>query len=126
MKNMENKQIEVKSMGHLTCDADGCGYISPNETLSVEELETHLGEPCPMCGANLLTEADFKNVKVTYDYIDLINSFSPDQMELLNSIMNEKFKNGEEINSEVLKEVVKTHILVHFKDGQVTIEEEHG
>ncbi|OHC93921.1 MAG: hypothetical protein A3H25_02870 [Sphingomonadales bacterium RIFCSPLOWO2_12_FULL_63_15] len=39
----------------LNCDAAGCGHVEPVESI----IEADIGRPCPKCGANLLTRADF-------------------------------------------------------------------
>ena len=40
---------------YLQCDADGCGHREPTP-----DYGPHLiGKPCPVCGANLLTQEDF-------------------------------------------------------------------
>jgi len=40
----------------LQCDADGCDHKEFVETIT----EDMIGKECPECGANLLTEDDFK------------------------------------------------------------------
>lgn len=41
---------------HLNCDAEGCSHV---EQVS-EITEDHVGMPCPVCGANLLTREDWE------------------------------------------------------------------
>ena len=53
---VERTLIEIVKPA-LKCDADGCGH---EETID-EIKASHIGTPCPKCGANLLTEEDYKN-----------------------------------------------------------------
>lgn len=41
--------------GFLKCDAAGCTHREPVEALTQDLV----GKPCPICGANLLTQEDF-------------------------------------------------------------------
>lgn len=43
-------------MNYLKCDAEGCDHREEVETIT----ESDIGRPCPKCGANLLTEEDFR------------------------------------------------------------------
>ncbi|MCK5612193.1 hypothetical protein KAR91_60535 [Candidatus Pacearchaeota archaeon] len=52
--------MEIKIEG-LKCDAKGCSYEDNN--VKVEDYESYLNKPCPVCGANLLTEQDLATVK---------------------------------------------------------------
>ena len=40
----------------LKCDADGCDHVQKVEVITAD----HVGMPCPICGANLLTEEDWQ------------------------------------------------------------------
>ena len=42
-------------MEYLKCDASGCGFKVQVKRISQE----HVGEACPRCGANLLTQEDY-------------------------------------------------------------------
>jgi len=59
----------------LRCDADGCDYEDMN--INVEEYEQYVNAPCPECGANLLTEADYELVKVITGVVDTFNKKFP-------------------------------------------------
>jgi hypothetical protein len=39
----------------LKCDAKDCNHLEEIDAI----LETDIGKPCPLCGANLLTAEDF-------------------------------------------------------------------
>jgi hypothetical protein len=41
----------------LKCDADGCDYVEIPDAIS----PSHIGKPCPKCGADLLTEQDYRD-----------------------------------------------------------------
>lgn len=53
----------------IKCDA--CDYR--DDEVKVEDYDKWLNKPCPKCGANLLTEADYNNVKML---IAITNSFN--------------------------------------------------
>lgn len=53
----------------IKCDNPDCDYRDD----TVEFSETWLNQPCPQCGANLLTEADLKSIKVMIKLTNLIN-----------------------------------------------------
>ena len=53
----------------IKCDNFNCYY--EDNTVKVDEYENYLNKPCPLCGCNLLTEADLKSVKVM---IALVNN----------------------------------------------------
>ena len=46
----------------IQCDNINCNY--ENEDVQVGEYEQWLNKPCPKCGSNLLTEADFRTVRI--------------------------------------------------------------
>ena len=64
--------VEIKG---IKCD--GCDY--KDESVKVKEYEAWLNRPCPQCGANLLTEADYHNVKVMMEFVKLANKITPPQ-----------------------------------------------
>ena len=64
----------------LKCDAPGCSYLDPNAFLD----EALIGQPCPLCGANLLTAADFAGIKAMQALVDwgnVVNGPVPDGSE---------------------------------------------
>jgi len=44
----------------IKCDNKDCDYREAN--IPVEEYIKWLNKPCPKCGANLLTQADYDNI----------------------------------------------------------------
>lgn len=61
----------------IQCDA--CDY--KDETVNVEDYENWVNKPCPECGANLLTEADYQNVQFLIQIAAMANSFLPPLQE---------------------------------------------
>lgn len=55
--------------GKLHCDA--CGYDMPEPVAFTAEL---IGTPCPKCGADMLTRADFEKTKKLFRIVDRINA----------------------------------------------------
>ena len=43
----------------IKCDAAGCGWR--DDSVTSETLEDWRNRPCPMCGSNLLTDADWRS-----------------------------------------------------------------
>jgi hypothetical protein len=60
--------IQITSIS-LKCDAEGCDYRES----SIELSPKHIGKLCPKCGADLLTEADYKEALVWLGTIAAIN-----------------------------------------------------
>lgn len=58
---MKKKPMEFKILG-IKCDAPGCGFR--DDTVEAAHFEQWLNKPCPKCGANLLTQADYDLVKL--------------------------------------------------------------
>jgi hypothetical protein len=48
--------IEMNISG-IKCDAIGCDYRDPSATFA--QYQDYVDKPCPKCGANLLTKADY-------------------------------------------------------------------
>ena len=67
-----NNALELNIYG-IKCDA--CDYRNSN--VKVEEYEKWLNKHCPKCGANLLTEEDFNNVKMLMSFTEEINKILP-------------------------------------------------
>lgn len=68
--------LELNIYG-IKCDV--CDF--KDETVKVEEYEQWLNKPCPKCGANLLTEADFNNVKMLMEFTKMANAILPKRDE---------------------------------------------
>ena len=63
MKNM----LEIKG---IKCDAEGCNYR--DDTVNVDDYSEYLNTPCPVCGANLLTQEDFDTVARLFEMVDVL------------------------------------------------------
>jgi hypothetical protein len=55
----------------LKCDAPGCGWRDPS--VKLEEYPEYVNAACPLCGANVLTLADFKAVVAMLRMADFAN-----------------------------------------------------
>ena len=63
--------IEIKQMGGIKCDNPDCDYI--NNDVPVSDYKNWINRSCPCCGANLLTEADYKSCKTLLTIVNLVN-----------------------------------------------------
>lgn len=50
--------MEQFGSGGIKCDKKGCGYCDPD--VKVSEYPSYINKPCPQCGSNLLTKADYE------------------------------------------------------------------
>ncbi len=55
----------------IKCDTTGCSYEDMSVTVS--QYPEWVNRPCPKCGGNLLTEADFNTVQIMIGLTDTIN-----------------------------------------------------
>lgn len=67
----EHANMNVEIAG-IKCDADGCDFI--DETVTQEELPNWVDKPCPNCGGNLLTQADWAVIQELMSLVELANS----------------------------------------------------
>lgn len=65
-----NKAVEQTVKG-IKCDTPECNYS--DMTVSSDDYLDWLNKPCPKCGANLLTQADYDFVQVLTGITDSIN-----------------------------------------------------
>lgn len=65
-----DKAINLNIKG-IKCDNPKCDFI--DENAKVEEYSNWLNRPCPKCGANLLTEADYNNTRLIIESVRTIN-----------------------------------------------------
>lgn len=76
---MNWKMIDLKISG-IKCD--GCQDYY-NKNVNVKEYKELVNKPCPKCGSNLLTEADFKTTNNVIFYTTIFNILlSPIQLFL--------------------------------------------
>lgn len=68
-----DKTVKATISG-IKCDAEGCDY---REDIQSEDYSEWVDRPCPDCGANLLTEADFKLIQALLDVTSAINEIFP-------------------------------------------------
>lgn len=54
-------QIKIEKIGGIKCDNPLCDYR--DETVDYREYKEWINRPCPKCGANLLTKADYRAFK---------------------------------------------------------------
>ncbi len=59
----------------IKCDAEGCDY--KDMSVQPEDYVDWVNRPCPDCGANLLTEADFELVGIILEMTGVINDMFP-------------------------------------------------
>lgn len=59
----------------IKCDTKGCDYADMD--VPVEDYPQWVNKPCPNCGGNLLTEADYQTVKFVLSLADTMNAFIP-------------------------------------------------
>ena len=68
---MEAVQLLVKG---LKCDAPGCDYR--DATAEYANYDRYLNAPCPLCGANLLTEKDLAATKALHTVAAWLNTLA--------------------------------------------------
>lgn len=59
------------NIGGIKCDNPECDYM--NQSVELEDYPNWLNRPCPKCGSNLLTQADYDNVKAIIELTGIIN-----------------------------------------------------
>ena len=65
-----DKVINIKT-SKIYCDAEGCDYVSePVDSLTAMQ---YVDKPCPKCGNNLLTMADYGIMKRFLDLVETLN-----------------------------------------------------
>ena len=65
------KDVITTTAGGIKCDNSSCDYR--DDTVSVSDYHDWLNRPCPKCGSNLLTEADYLSVKYIFEMIAKVN-----------------------------------------------------
>lgn len=69
---MVDKAISFDIRG-IKCDAKGCGW---RDDLAEFDPDKYLNAPCPSCGSNLFTPADYKAMKRMFRVASLINKIA--------------------------------------------------
>lgn len=104
---MDDKALTFTG-GGLKCDNPDCDWI--DMSIESKDYRKWLNAPCPKCGSNLLTDADykaFKAIRVMTKMINFVYFFIPKKW--LKKKLEKKY--GEEYNPED-----KVHMTVSF-DG---------
>lgn len=70
-----NKLIQKHQENLIVCDDLLCDYTVPYSEQEDQKLEEYINTPCPSCGANLLTEEDYKLAVKLDKIIDRINKW---------------------------------------------------
>lgn len=69
------KDALIAQVKGIKCDAVPCDYIDMDVTF--DQYEQYLNKPCPKCGASLLTQADYENVKMLLALAQMANDLLP-------------------------------------------------
>ena len=69
---MKKREPAIKANGGgLKCDNPLCDYM--DMSIPTDEYKKYVDAPCPKCGANLLTKADYKSFKIIRGIVRVIN-----------------------------------------------------
>ena len=77
------KNLEIKENG-LKCDS--CDW--KDTTILFADYENWINKPCPMCGANVLTQEDYNNMKLLVETMDFINELTEEEINAIASLSN--------------------------------------
>lgn len=106
---MSNDAMRVESLG-VKCDTEGCDFkVSFGAR---EEYTNYLNKPCPICGANLLTQEDHDTMSKMLDMMEAANQ--PGYMEAAMEQMPPEIL---EMIAKLEDPNVKAHLRVEFVDG---------
>lgn len=128
--NQKNDRIPFEENG-LKCDAPGCKWV--DNTVKFDDFEKWIDQPCPICGANVLTAGDCADALTFKAYIAQLNEMSdeefnefqekstaafPQNLELLEK-QGAFLEDSEDI--EIMKESVEKRdpieMQINFNDG---------
>jgi predicted nucleic acid-binding Zn-ribbon protein len=65
-------QLTIKG---IKCDNPDCDYR--NEDVQLSDYEKWLNKPCPKCGNNLLTQADYETAQALFAATEILNGVLP-------------------------------------------------
>lgn len=65
------KEAVQFNVGGIKCDNPECDYM--DQSVELKDYPKWLNKPCPKCGSNLLTQADYDNVQAIVELIEVIN-----------------------------------------------------
>lgn len=80
-----SEHVEVPETGVIKCDNPACDYELDN--VKYAELHDHIHSECPKCGEILITEQDYMNAMTMIETLRLINTLSPEELEMLQMIV---------------------------------------
>jgi len=69
---MAKRKVVHANVFGIKCDNSKCNYTDP--TVTYEDYPNWLNKPCPLCGCNLLTQADYDICKKMMDLAEIANS----------------------------------------------------
>jgi hypothetical protein len=73
-----NNAIDLNIKG-IKCDAKDCDYN--DMTVKVDSYKEWLNKPCPKCGTNLLTQADYDNTLLIIQLTEMMNRILPERKD---------------------------------------------
>ncbi len=112
----QRKNVEVQGGGLICDNTDNCDWV--DDTIPFEDYALWVNKPCPKCGENVLTEADFNLAKTMRATVDFVNTLSEeelnnigvqlgvDKMSLKDNPLFKDVKGIEDINPD-------EHVLIH-------------
>jgi hypothetical protein len=71
-RNLQGFPFDLGATG-LVCDSPACDW--KDEAISSEDYHKYVDTPCPHCGANILTQDDFKRTEIILNFISRVNNF---------------------------------------------------
>jgi len=106
MKNV----VEAKVHG-IKCDNPDCDFI--DISVKYEDYSKWVDQPCPKCGANLLTKADYKICRRLVRLTKIVNFFLPKRKDEVSTITVEAKFNGTDCVDFVVSKEAKTKYIIH-------------
>ena len=110
---MKDLNIEYTE-GGLKCDNPKCDR--EDNTITFSNYTEWVNKPCPKCGENVLTEEDFKRAEILRSSIDIVNSLSPEELEILQQLAGNSI-----LNSPMFKDAKGIENLLEVKDGGIDV-----
>ncbi len=78
-----NNEILKYTGGGIKCDNSKCDFV--DQSVRIQDYDKWLNKPCPKCGSNLLTQADYDNVQMLLSLVNIINENYPVTEETQNN-----------------------------------------
>lgn len=83
----ENNNSDLSISG-LKCDNPKCDY--KDDSVKFEDYVNYIDKECPKCGESLLTQEDYDSVVNIVDAVDIMNMYSPDDLDKISSGLSEE------------------------------------